>query len=133
MALQRLSKITGELDYSSKAESSMKALIPHMEQAPSAVTSWLAAVDFLRSNAQEVVLIGDSDDQTIANMKRELWSSFRPNTVYAGATKTPQATEKSPLLQGRAQVNGKATAFVCENYACKLPVTSVAELIEQLD
>jgi len=132
MALQRLSKITGELDYSNKAESSMKALIPHMEQAPSAVTSWLAAVDFLRSNAQEVVLIGDADDQTIANMKRELRSSFRPNTVYAGAAKTPEATEKSALLQGRTQVNGKATAFVCENYACKLPVTSVAELTEQL-
>jgi hypothetical protein len=33
----------------------------------------------------------------------------------------------------RFLVNGKATAYVCENYACKLPVTSSAELAELLD
>ena len=133
IALLRLSKFTGETDYLVKAEASMKALIPHMEQSPSAVTSWLAAVDLFRSNAQEVVLIGDEADPVISDMKRQLWAEFAPNTVLAGLDGIPDGTEQSPLLEGRTQVNGKATAFVCENYACKLPVTSVAELIEQLN
>ncbi|MCX8278077.1 MAG: thioredoxin domain-containing protein [Dehalococcoidia bacterium] len=132
IALQRLSRFTGEEDYIAKAEASMKPLIPHMEQAPSSVTSWLAAVDLLRSNAQEVVLVGDEADPVISGMKRELWAEFAPNTVLAGLHSVPDGSERSPLLKGRSQVNGKATAFVCENYACKLPVTSVAELIEQL-
>jgi uncharacterized protein len=133
MALLRLSKLTGNSDYANKAEASMRALIPHMEQAPSAVTSWLSAVDFMRSNSQEVVLIGSADDSVIIDMKRELRGSFSPNTVYAGATRETSGDIASPLLEGREQINGKATAYVCENYACKLPVTSVAELVEQLE
>ena len=111
----------------------MKALIPHMEQAPSAVSSWLGALDFLRSDSQEVVLIGAYDDQTIVDMKREIRKKYSPNTVLAGATKVPNESEQSPLLRGREQVGGKATAYVCENYACKLPVTTVAELAELFD
>jgi uncharacterized protein len=132
LALQRLGVITGEADYAVKAEASMSALIPHMEQAPSAVTSWLAAVDFLRSNSQEVVLIGDASDPVMADMKRELRKSFAPNTVLAGSSGTSSDELASPLLKSRDQVNGKATAYVCENYACKLPVTSVAEMAELL-
>jgi uncharacterized protein YyaL (SSP411 family) len=132
MALLRLSVFTGDSEYARKAEASMQALILHMEQAPAAVTSWLSAVDFLRSGSQEVVLIGDSDDTGIVEMKRELHGSFSPNTVLAGGNGESGESNDSPLLEGREQINGKATAYVCENYACKLPVTSVAELIEQL-
>jgi hypothetical protein len=132
MALLRLSIFTGNSEYSEKAEASMRALIPHMEQAPSAVTSWLSAVDFLRSTVQEVVLIGAQSDPVITEMKRELLKNFTPNTVIAGASEEPGEAENSPLLQGRVQVDGKGTAYVCENYACKLPVTTVAGLVEQL-
>ncbi len=132
-ALLQLSIFTGDGEYERKAEASMKALIPHMEQAPSAVTSWLGALDFLRSDSQEVVLIGAQDDPTIVDMKREIRKKYSPNTVLAGATKMPNESEQSPLLRGREQVGGKATAYVCENYACKLPVTTVAELAELLD
>jgi len=133
MALLRLSVFTGEDGYERKAEASMKALIHHMEQVPSAVTSWLAAVDFLRSDSREVVLIGAQDDPAIVEMKREIRKKYSPNTVLAGATQKPDESEQSPLLQGREQVGGNATAYVCENYACKLPVTSAAELVELLD
>jgi hypothetical protein len=133
MALLRLSVFTGDSEYSRKAEVSMKALIPHMEQAPSTVTSWLGALDFLKSGSQEIVLIGAQDDPAIVDMKREINKKFSPNTMLAGAIQKPDDSEQSPLLQGREQVGGKATAYVCENYACKLPVTSVAELVELLD
>jgi uncharacterized protein YyaL (SSP411 family) len=29
-------------------------------------------------------------------------------------------------------INGMATAYVCENFACKLPVTEAAQIEEQL-
>jgi uncharacterized protein YyaL (SSP411 family) len=132
MALQRLGVFTGESDYAAKAEASMRALIPHMEQAPSVVTSWLAAVDFLRSDSQEVVLIGELDDSTMVEMKRELRNSYAPNRVLAGAAQEVTGSEVPPLLAERSQLDGKATAYVCENYACQLPVTTVEELITQL-
>ncbi|NQV27282.1 MAG: thioredoxin domain-containing protein, partial [Rhodopirellula sp.] len=132
MGLQRLSVITGDVGYAEKAEASMKAMVTHMEQAPQAVTSWLSAVDFLTSNRQEVILIGDTSDGAGEELLGEARSRYSPNTVFGGSGSEPDPDEKSPLLIGRAQINGKPTAYVCENYACNLPVTSAAELADQL-
>ena len=37
------------------------------------------------------------------------------------------------LLGGRGAVDGKATAYVCRNYACELPVTDAEALGRQLE
>ena len=38
-----------------------------------------------------------------------------------------------PLLEGRTAIDGRATAYVCRNYACELPVHDRAALARQLD
>ena len=40
--------------------------------------------------------------------------------------------ELIPLLRDRPQVEGKATAYVCENFTCKQPVNTASELASQL-
>ena len=50
---------------------------------------------------------------------------FRPHLVLAGG---PEGTEEPPLLRGRHDVDGRPAAYVCENFACQLPVTAVDEL-----
>jgi hypothetical protein len=37
-----------------------------------------------------------------------------------------------PLLQGRQAIGGRATAYVCREMACKLPVHTPQELEAQL-
>jgi uncharacterized protein YyaL (SSP411 family) len=49
---------------------------------------------------------------------------FLPNKVVGLA----DGKAKIPLLAERTPVNGKAAAYVCENMACKKPVTDPAEL-----
>ena len=50
---------------------------------------------------------------------------FRPRLVLAGG---PEGAAEPPLLAGRTAVDGKAAAYVCENFACQLPVTGAEEL-----
>jgi len=56
-------------------------------------------------------------------------SAFRPHLVLAGG---PEGSEQPPLLAGRTAVDGKPAAYVCENFACQLPVTAPGELASQL-
>ena len=38
-----------------------------------------------------------------------------------------------PFIKEQSSIDGKATAYVCENYACKLPTTNVEEMISQIE
>jgi hypothetical protein len=44
-----------------------------------------------------------------------------------------EAAAGMPLLEGRAAIDGKPTAYVCRHYTCELPVTERAALAKQLD
>ena len=37
-----------------------------------------------------------------------------------------------PLLEDRGLIDGRPTAYVCENYVCNLPVTTPSDLARQL-
>jgi uncharacterized protein YyaL (SSP411 family) len=43
-----------------------------------------------------------------------------------------ESTAKIPLLAGRPQLEGLATAYVCERFACQAPTTAPEELARQL-
>jgi uncharacterized protein len=52
-------------------------------------------------------------------------SAPRPHLVLAGG---PEGDEEPPLMRGRGTVEGRAAAYVCENFACRTPVTEPAKL-----
>jgi uncharacterized protein YyaL (SSP411 family) len=63
---------------------------------------------------------------------RGVRTRFRPNVVLAVAA-PGDADDSIPLLRDRPQIDGKTTAYVCQRFACKLPVTERAQLEQQLD
>jgi uncharacterized protein YyaL (SSP411 family) len=63
----------------------------------------------------------------------ETFGRYLPNRVVAGGRSGDPATSTLPLLEGREAIDGKATAYVCRNYACDLPVTDRDSLRQQLD
>ncbi len=50
-------------------------------------------------------------------------AEFRPYMVLAGG-----APDGVPLLAGRTPVDGRPAAYVCQDFACRRPVTEPAEL-----
>ena len=62
---------------------------------------------------------------------RAVFDRYVPNKVVVGlADADPNAED--PLIKGKTKMEGRATAYVCEKYRCKLPVTSAEELVKQL-
>ena len=75
--------------------------------------------------------MGDPVDPATQALLAEVRRRYLPHTVVA--LRRPGDENPLPLLEGRGLVNGKPAAYVCENFACKLPVTGVDELSKLLD
>ncbi len=130
--LQRLAVIDDNADFAAKAEAVLAGLWETMGRYPTGFGRILCALDFSLATPQEVALVGDPKAPDSATLTAVLRRRFRPNTVIA--LRTPDAPEAAQpaLLRNRTQIGGQATAYVCERYACKLPVTAPAALAAQL-
>ena len=131
--LLRLSVATGNEDYAAKSVTPLRSLAELMGRAPAGTGRWLAALDFYLSTPKEVAVIGPLDDPATSGLLRTVNGRYLANRVIVGADGETAAASGLPLLEGRGMVDGKPTAYVCENYACQLPVTDAADLAAQLD
>ncbi len=58
---------------------------------------------------------------------------YLPNSVVAlGEPDDGRVTEAIPLLADRPMTGGKPTAYVCQRFLCKAPVTDPEDLAQQL-
>ena len=132
--LLRLGVVTSNDDYSSKGSTPLRALQQLLGRAPSATGYWLGALDFYVSLPREIVIVGPADSDSTQSMLREVNTRFMPNKVAVGmANPDDPPLKDSPLLEQRVMQDGRPTAYVCENYACQLPVTDAQALAAQLD
>ncbi len=116
MGLLRLAALTGERRYEEQAEGVFRLFARSAARHPEAFAHLLRALDFHLSPTKEVALVGDD----LADLAAVVRSQLRPHLVLAGG---PEGTATPPLLQHRATVEGKPTAYVCEHFSCRQPVT----------
>ena len=132
--LLRLSVATGNEDYAAKSIAPLRTLAELMGRAPAGTGRWLAALDFYLSTPKEVAVIGPTGDPATADLLRTVNGRYLANRVLVGANDEGTASASGlPLLEGRGMVDGKPTAYVCEDYACQLPVTDAEALAWQLN
>ncbi|HEX5897399.1 MAG TPA: AGE family epimerase/isomerase, partial [Thermoleophilaceae bacterium] len=117
--LLRLAALTGEHEYQERAESVLRLLHELAPKHAQAFGHLLQALDFRLAPVKEVALVGHE----LGPLERVVRGSFRPHLVVAGGE-----PDGVPLLEGREPVEGRPTAYVCEQFLCKAPVTEPAEL-----
>ncbi|MEE8605703.1 MAG: thioredoxin domain-containing protein [Candidatus Aminicenantaceae bacterium] len=135
-SLLRLGKLLDREEYFKKARRLLKTTHPYMEKSPQGYLTLLINVDSLIYSPKEIAIVGRMDSEDTKTLLKAIHSRFIPNRVIAlldpTSTDAAELAKKIPLLSGRELVDGKATAYVCENFTCQLPVTSPEELIKQL-
>ena len=119
LALLRLARFTGRDDFRASAERALKAFGRRLAAAPTAAPQLLAASLFASAKPMEIVLAGPSADPEMFAMLKAIRERFLPNAIVMRGEYSPVAM---PAIEGRP------TAYVCENYACKLPVTRIKAL-----
>ncbi len=135
MNLLRLGRMVGRTDLEEKADTIARVFSGTVVQSPSAFSSLLSAVDFARGPSYEVVVVGHKGAVDTDAMLTGVRRPFLPNAVVLfrpAATESAEVVRLAPLMCDLASSEGKATAYVCQNYQCALPTTNVAEMLKML-
>ncbi len=118
--LLRLAAFTGEPRYRAAAERALAGVAPFLARYPSSFAWWLCALEAAHKGITEVAIVGDPADPDVRRLVRAADLSFPAFRVLA-VTASP-ATSSVPLMRDRFALHGRATAFVCRDFACRQPV-----------
>ncbi|GGA56833.1 thioredoxin domain-containing protein [Kroppenstedtia guangzhouensis] len=132
--LARLARLTGDTGLREQADRQIRAFAGSVGQAPTAFSFFLTAVQFFLGAPKEIVIAGPDGDHETELMLRRVQQAFLPEAVllFKPAGKGEEVTQLVPFLAEQSAIQGRATAYVCENYACMTPATTLEELEERL-
>ncbi|PTM57806.1 hypothetical protein C8J48_0368 [Desmospora activa DSM 45169] len=130
--LMRIAHITGSPEWMEQADRQLKSFAGTIRRAPLAFSFFLIAVQMAMGTTREIVIAGSDGDEKTEAMLHEVQTAYLPEAVliYRSKETADVIARLAPFTVEQTAVNGKATAYICENFACRQPVTSLAELQE---
>jgi len=134
--LLRLGRMTARSDLEEKAAKIGCAFSRSVKQSPSAHTQLMVALDFGIGPCYEVVIAGNTQVEDTKAMVRALRTHFLPNKVVLlnpDERESPEIAQLAEFIKNQSSIGGRATAYVCLNYNCKLPTTDIDKMLELLN
>ena len=130
--LLRLAILTDNEGYKNLAVSVFQQVADSAQKYPSGFGYALSAIDFLLSKPKEVAIVG-TEQVSVKTFLWEAWRQYQPNKVVAARVVGQNQESSLPALLGnRPPIDGKTTAYVCQNYVCQQPLTDLQPFAEQL-
>lgn len=136
MNLLRLARLTGKQDLEDMAIRQLKAFAGIVKQFPAAHTYFMMAAMFALYPTREIVFAGSKGNRDLVDMINAFNSAFAPNTVtllHSDDEEGRQLEQIVPYVKDQKAVDGRATAYVCENFACRAPIVDKNELLKMLN
>ena len=126
MNLLRLSELTGDDNYKTRAEKTFRAFSKNLKSSPLSFSEALLALDYHISRVNEIVLVlPDNANLESDPFFNELKNWYLPHKVLS-IVRDSQVAERGKILKPISRkkiLNGKTTAYICEKGACQLPAS----------
>jgi len=133
--LLRFAHLTDRAYYREPAERALRSLGPKISAQPVASPQMLVALDYDDSPRREVVIAGPRDAQLTRGFLGALHARFLPRTITllidSGQSRSKLAAF-FPSAADMLEINSQPTAYVCQNYACRLPTNELSKFDELL-
>jgi uncharacterized protein YyaL (SSP411 family) len=125
-----LSRLTGRTGYLDIGRDLMGWYLREHTGSAAASTWMMASLKFALSPSVEVVVVGDPGAADTRALLQVINSYNRPEMVVLlkSTGENPLLDHLAPFTRGFAARSGKASAYVCRNHACDLPVTDPVSL-----
>ena len=96
----------------------------------------MGALDLALGPSYETVICGDLRSENTQDMLSALNKHFLPYNVVVFRPRGPEHLDIAqivPITKFQTCIEGKPTAYVCQNYACRVPTTASSEMLQMLE
>jgi uncharacterized protein YyaL (SSP411 family) len=118
-------------DWAEKLEKTLRLFAQRLEQAGRGVPMMAAAFSAYAAGPQQIVVVGEGASGPLTRTIARRYLPFA-TTLAVTEERGERLAAVLPLVGSMKPVNGKPAAYVCRNFACEAPVTSVEELEQAL-
>ena len=129
--LVRLSALLATDTWKQQAEKIFALFGSTLQSSPSSVPVMAIAFDLHHRGKQQIVLAGDSTTPEFKALANHLHRKFLPNAALLhadGSTAQAWLATHNEAIADMKPVSGQPAAYVCQNFTCQAPVTTVEEL-----
>jgi uncharacterized protein YyaL (SSP411 family) len=130
--LVKLAAYTGEARYDEAAQGALRLLTNAVREYPQAFGESAGAMEMLVAGLREVAIVGDPTQTDTRKLLDVIVKPYQPNVITALATANVEGDHPIPLLSYRTMRGKVATVYVCRNFVCQMPVTTVEQVRELL-
>lgn len=128
-----LGRMTANLEFEEMANRIQQVFAGTILSSPITSSYFLVGLGFMLGPNVEVIVTGARGAEDTQAMIRAIWSHHVPNAVLLfrpSDEDEPEITEVAGFTRDVVMVEGRATAYVCTNYACDIPTTDVDEMLQ---
>ena len=136
MNLLRLWQMTDRDEWKGKADQTLSAFSNPLQQSPTALPQLVAALDFSLSKPKQIIIAGKpnaADTHAMLRLVHERYIPVKFLMLADGGTAQDQIAKWLPFVEYIRPKDGKATAYICENYVCNLPTSDLDVAAQLLD
>ena len=126
MNLIRLYHMTGNDAYDEHFQKLLEAVSGHLNKGSTNYCHLMGAVDFALGPSVEIVIAGEPGCDDVQSISRIARTTFFPNKVLLFRPETddiPEISKHAPFTRFQKSIDGRATAYVCQDFACRAPFT----------
>ena len=133
--LQRLTTLTGEAGYARRGADTLRGFHAQIRRVPAGFPQMLLALHYYLRSPREIAVLGSADDPATTQALRQLWLQYAPNDLIVQLD--PDDGQRSeieaavPLWIGKTAPPPGPIFYVCHDYTCQAPTSSLEEVLRQ--
>jgi uncharacterized protein YyaL (SSP411 family) len=129
--LLRLARLTGRTEYEQAAADTSSAFSRQIAAQPSAFAFFLTALELAVGPSEELVIVGEpgaSDTRALLEVASEGYHPRRSVLVRPPGDAGRAISRLAPYTRDFELLEGRASAWLCRDFACEMPVSSPEDL-----
>ncbi len=134
--LLRMAEMLDKDDWRDMGRNTVNSMGRLLKRSPGGLPQLLVAHNFTLTKPRQIIIAGDFEEPATKAMLHEVYSRFLPQSILLhtdGGEGQKKLAEYLPFIKNIKQIDGKPTAYVCQDYTCSLPVTAPEDLAKMLE